>query len=137
MSHYTYRFKGNGVWFNLASQSTKLQSSTCTTYEKYLWYLFKMAVLTLKSGILDTEGVRKSEVYIIFWKKHHHLIRLILVYGCDVCVQIYLCFVFFILFSTSHIYTLIIVTSSSFKSHHPGLLTLLLVCSTCRNLCFH
>ena len=109
MSPYTNPFKWNS---DLALFLSKVQSSTCITYRKYLWYLFKMAMLTLKS---DKVLGRVGCIFIFSKKKNITWSRV---------------FCFFILLSTNQPYS--IVTSSSFKSQDFWHKFVQLV----RNLCF-
>ena len=62
-------------------------------------YLFKMAVLTLKSGIYIRYAKVLGRVgYVsICSNKNLHLITLVLVFGCAVCVQIFVLLCCFIL----------------------------------------
>ena len=72
----------------------------------------------------------ERDVYPSFPKNHHHLIKLLLVFSCAVCVKICVLLFYFILnqpYTSTHV-----VTSSSFN--HP--IFLMLVCLTVENLCF-
>ena len=71
---------------------------------------------------------REWGVYPFFPKNHHHLIKLLLVFGCAVCVQIY---VLLFCFINNQSYS--IVTSSVFKSQDFSFDVSLF---NCRHLCF-
>ena len=94
LSPYTYPLiKGNGAIYNLASQRLRVQlapylqeismigGKVAVLYSKIRYIRYLTCQLTL---------IRQIEwgVISLFSKKHHHLITLLLVFGCAVCVQI-------------------------------------------------
>ena len=83
--------KGNIVIYNLASQRPRVQLAPCITTTRNIqgvkWpcYTLKIRQVRQISNMLG----RQNGVYPFFPKKHqHHLIILLLVFGCAVCVQI-------------------------------------------------
>ena len=110
------------VWFDLTSQRSNVQLAS-PKGNIYYSYLFKIAVLTLKLGILE-KVLGRVGLYPFFPKNIYHTFTCFCLLLCCVCSD--LCFYF--IFNQPYN----IVTSSIFK--FVGLLTL--VCSTCIKLCF-
>ena len=126
--------KGNIVIYNLASQRPRVQVAPCITTTRNIqgvkWpcYTLKIRQVYQVPNMLE----RQNGVYPFFPKKHyHHLIILLLVFGCAVCVQI--CVLLFCLILNQP-------TTHSDQFNSSSTQDFLMFCSTYsqlyRNLCF-